>query len=274
MSERVESALQSAAFAGSIEGIAPEDSHALSFALARARDFAVAPISNFRVGALAVGASGSCYLGANMEFIGVPLNASLHAEQSALCNARAHGEQAVRLLIVSELPCGHCRQFLQELWDAPNLEIRVGEHAKTLAALMPNPFAQIRTEGQSLLDSPLQKLKFSEAGPGGSEQSLIEAAAMSYTPYSQSPEGVLLETTTGKRFTGNAIESIAFNPSIPPVIAALNQKNLSFSRKETVNRCLHARLGTSLNHSFALTEAIMGGVDGIPVERFLMECTE
>ena len=50
------------------------------------------PHSNFYVGAIAVGDSGNFYFGANMEFVGVPLSASIHAEQSAVMNAWIHGE--------------------------------------------------------------------------------------------------------------------------------------------------------------------------------------
>ena len=66
--------------------------------------FSVAPISGFYVGASAVGKSGKLYLGANMEFKGVPLSASLHAEQSAILNAWTHEEREVVALHVSDTP--------------------------------------------------------------------------------------------------------------------------------------------------------------------------
>ena len=49
--------------------------------------WAVPPISEFHVGAVACGDSGSLYFGANMEFAGEALSLCTHAEQSATVNA-------------------------------------------------------------------------------------------------------------------------------------------------------------------------------------------
>lgn len=84
-----------------------------------------------------VGASGNIYLGCNMEFANVPLNFSVHAEQclissafsqtltssevvliSFISDAVRHGEQELAQLIVNWAPCGHCRQFLSELYNS------------------------------------------------------------------------------------------------------------------------------------------------------------
>ncbi|MBP5211685.1 MAG: hypothetical protein J6Z30_02390, partial [Pyramidobacter sp.] len=51
--------------------------------LPRAAELVNVPISNFRVGAAALGASGRVWLGANQEFAGLPLNFTVHAEQAA-----------------------------------------------------------------------------------------------------------------------------------------------------------------------------------------------
>ncbi|MBO5493516.1 MAG: hypothetical protein J5974_09330, partial [Pyramidobacter sp.] len=64
----------------------------LSAFLARAAELACVPVSGFRVGAAALGASGRVWLGANLEFAGLPLNFTVHAEQAAVLNARSHGE--------------------------------------------------------------------------------------------------------------------------------------------------------------------------------------
>ena len=49
--------------------------------------YAIPPTSRFYVGAAALGASGAVFLGVNVEFPGLPLNASVHAEQFALVTA-------------------------------------------------------------------------------------------------------------------------------------------------------------------------------------------
>lgn len=264
-------ALADADFTGCFELLHPQQPGALSALLELAREFACAPISGFKVGALAVGKSGKIYLGANLEFTGVPLHASLHAEQSAVMNAWMHGESGINALIVSELPCGHCRQFLLELHGAAKLTITVNQMSRPLAALMPDPFARPRPKGRGLLDSPVQNLVCTQADPIDNAQRAINAASRSYTPYSQSPEGVLLETIDGCHFAGRAAESIAFNPSVPPVVAALNQLNLSAQRKFAISRCTHAKLATALTHSLSFSESLLRGICNVPIESVQME---
>lgn len=239
-----------------------------------ARAFSVSPISGFEVGALAIGKSGNGYLGANMEFIGVPLHASLHAEQSAVINAWMHGESSLESLYVSEAPCGHCRQFLFELHDGPKLPIIVGGVSNTLDQLMPEAFAPNRSKTQGLLDSPPRKLIKVHPDDNSHHQRAINAASRSYTPYSQSPEGFIIEMMNGQLFAGRSAESLAFNPSVPAVITALNQMNLSANRRESIIRCTHAKLVTALTHSLAFSEALMRGICNVAVESVLMESAD
>ena len=80
-----------------------------------ARRWAFAPTSRFEVGAAAWGESGRVHLGANIEFSSLPLNETVHAEQSAIMQAWVHGERQLRALATSAAPCGYCRQFMLEL---------------------------------------------------------------------------------------------------------------------------------------------------------------
>ena len=64
---------------------------------------------------MARGASGRLFVGVNLEFPGLPLHHSVHAEQFLIANAAQAGEQVLTRLAVSALPCGHCRQFCSEL---------------------------------------------------------------------------------------------------------------------------------------------------------------
>ena len=102
--------MQTKAFDGCIVGYESAPVEKAKELLPLAAKFSIAPISDFNVGAVAIGGSGKLYLGANLEFIGVPLSTSLHAEQSAILNARDHGETSISGLVVSAAPCGHCRQ--------------------------------------------------------------------------------------------------------------------------------------------------------------------
>ena len=49
-------------------------------------------ISRFYVGAVGLGVSGHIFKGANLEFEGLPLNHSVHAEQFLVANVTHHGE--------------------------------------------------------------------------------------------------------------------------------------------------------------------------------------
>lgn len=79
---------------------------------------AYAPYSNLRVGAVAVGASGRVYPGANVENAAYP--STLCAEAVAIGHAVASGERELEMVAVvspdlqSIAPCGQCRQRMAE----------------------------------------------------------------------------------------------------------------------------------------------------------------
>lgn len=162
-------------------GVTPSD--LLATLVSQAAQAARPPISRFRVGAAALGSSGSAYLGFNVEFAAAPLHCSIHAEQFAVANAFAAGETALEELAVSAAPCGHCRQFLNELPRAGELRVRVGDgekdgesgaeaEAHPLRSLLPRSFGP-----EDLLD-PTQgerMLSGGEAlGPGPAQRHRLE----------------------------------------------------------------------------------------------------
>src|ERR1700750_2683197 len=68
--------------------------------------YARVPVSNYTVGAVALGMPNGApipniYLGANFEFTGEALSFTVHAEQSASANAWLHGEQGIQALAIS-----------------------------------------------------------------------------------------------------------------------------------------------------------------------------
>lgn len=233
--------------------------------------FSQAPISGFNVGAVAIGQSGNVYLGTNLEFQGVPLNATLHAEQSAVVNAWMHGEKAIRALHISETPCGHCRQFLRELSEIETLEIRIKGQVTSLSQLLPYAFGEVRKTGQGLLDSPPYALVATKAETDPLKQQAIDAAQLSYTPYSSSPEGCVIECLDGNKFTGRSAESAAFNPSISPLLVALNQRNLSSSRDVAIASCHLSKLVTAINNSTPLAIATLKPLTDVAIKVVLME---
>lgn len=236
-----------------------------------AKCFADTPVSGFHVGAVAQGSSGRIYLGANMEFSGAPLSASLHAEQSAILNAWMHGEPSIERLIISETPCGHCRQFLKELSEVEQLVIEFGGSSYKLSDLMPHAFGAPRKAGHGLLDSSSKQLTSIRPGQGDLHQRAINAAERSYVPYSEGYAGFALTCTDGKTYGGRSAESIAFNPSVPAVICALNQRNLSSSRNWNICAAIQSQLATTVHSQYEFAEAILRRITNTPVEKVLIE---
>ncbi|MGJ8675218.1 MAG: cytidine deaminase, partial [Pseudoalteromonas sp.] len=91
-----------------------------------ASEYAVAPISDFHVGAIvkALDENGEVnfYFGANVEFDHQALSLVVHAEQSAINNAWLNGAKKIVKIAISDAPCGYCRQFMNELADAKEFD--------------------------------------------------------------------------------------------------------------------------------------------------------
>jgi len=255
-------------FSGKISAVGVERAENL---LKLATCFSVAPISGFYVGAIAVGRSGKLYLGANMEFQGVPLSASLHAEQSAILNAWLHEERELVALHVSEMPCGHCRQFMRELSNSSALKIHCKGQTFQIEDLLPVAFGGNRKKGQGLLDSTATNLESVQTKPHTQSQRAINAAQRSYAPYSQSPEGFVAQCLDGHFFSGRTAESIAFNPSVSGVVVALNQRNLSSSRGVAITACTQAMLANTLSSPLAQAKAIIRHITEASVDEVQME---
>ncbi len=190
--------------------------------------FADAPISNFLVGAIAYGGSGALYAGANIEFAGMPLSASVHAEQAAVVNAWSHGEREIAAIAATAVPCGHCRQFLMELGPPERLAISAaGRQASTLGDLLPSAFGP-RDLGAvaALLDHAQAPLTASINSGDVLGQAALGAACASYAPYTNAHAGIALQTADGTMVTGRYAESAAYNPSLPALQSALVELTL------------------------------------------------
>lgn len=189
--------------------------------------FSVAPISNFYVGAIVRGNSGHLYFGANMEFSGVQLGQTIHAEQSAISHAWLNGETGISDITINFSPCGHCRQFMNELTTADSLMIQLPERdEKSLQEYLPESFGpkDLGIEG-GLLASVSHGLTL-DAGSGLLIHAL-KAANQSHAPYSHNISGIALEMKSGHVYHGMYAENAAFNPSLPPLQVALIHANMS-----------------------------------------------
>jgi cytidine deaminase len=189
-----------------------------------ARTYARPPISNYLVGAVARGISGSLYLGANIEFPGHSLGFSVHGEQSALSNAYMHSDQGVSAIAVTAAPCGHCRQFMKELSPESDFRILIaGSPATTLSALLPMAFGPKNLPDFKSPALPVREVNL--ARPKGISDDLtlaaLDAARKSYAPYTKAHSGIAIATQSGRIHKGAYIENVAFNPSLSPLQTAL-----------------------------------------------------
>ncbi|MFU0445375.1 cytidine deaminase [Pseudocitrobacter faecalis] len=220
------SAMLSAGQVSSLRSATGLDEDALAFALLPlAAACARADLSHFNVGAIARGVSGNWYFGGNMEFLGATMQQTIHAEQSAISHAWLRGEKALAAITVNYTPCGHCRQFMNELNSGLALRINLpGRAPHTLKDYLPDAFGPKDLDIKTLLMDeqdhgyPLEGDALTQAA--------IKAANKSHTPYSKSPSGVALELADGTIFSGSYAENAAFNPTLPPLQGALNLLSL------------------------------------------------
>ncbi len=204
-----------------LERIGSDDLMLALLPLARAGSYA--PLSNYHVGAVIQGSSQSLYLGNNIEVPGQVLGLAVHGEQAACANAYMWGEKGVTTLAVTGAPCGHCRQFLNEMLPDGSLRVLFpGTAATTLGALLPMAFGpKALGETQGALPIRETRLELREATADFATRAALDAARRAYSPYTRSPAGVAVVTASGRMFSGSYIENVAYNPSLSPFQAAL-----------------------------------------------------
>ncbi len=257
-----------------------------------AQQYAVVPVSNYQVGAVAAGmpalGSGSCslYLGANFEFVNTALSFSVHAEQSATNNAWLNGEKGIQAMAISAAPCGYCRQFLYELVSAQQLSILLPEDQENptsysstlLTTFLPNAFGP-RDLGVigGLMDPKL--CTHNLALDGGPPTDPVIAAALaaacgSYAPYktdaSYGYAGVAVELADNSIYAGRYAENAAYNPSLSPLQSALSFLNMNQPRSITrmVVRCVLVEVSNLANQLSATQAALAAYAPGVSVEYY------
>lgn len=246
------------------------DDDALAFALLPlAAACARAAISNFNVGAVARGVSGNLYFGANMEFAGATMQQTVHAEQSAITHAWMCGEKGLASITVNYTPCGHCRQFMNELNSGVKLQINLpGRKPATLGDYLPDSFGP--------RDLAIEKLLLDDLDHGykveGDEisQAAIKAANRSHAPYSKAPAGVALALRDGKIIAGSYAENAAFNPSLPPLQAALNLLSLSGYEYGDIQRAVLAERADAPLTQWDATAATLKALGCLNIDRQLL----
>lgn len=189
-----------------------------------AKDIASPSISDFHVGAVGLEAeTGNLILGGNVEFPGTHLGFTLHGEGFVFTRAMSRGTNISVIAIGEAHPCAHCRQCLAEYAASEKLELidPLG-HTLTLAQLYPWPFdPNYLGESGAVPGRELwPALKFEEDVLPMAD-ALLAIGRRSHSPYSKCPGAVLLHLKDGNMVSRLAIESVAFNPTIHPIQAAM-----------------------------------------------------
>lgn len=230
-----------------------------------AASYAVAPLSQFHVGAIAHGVSGRWYLGANMEFALAPLQQTVHAEQSAITHAWMSNETSLTGVTVNYTPCGHCRQFMNELNCAQQLTIYLPDCApQSLHHYLPNAFGPKDLGITDTLFDP-QSQPFA-SHPDPLVRAAIEAASQSYAPYTRAYSGIALEINAEHWVTGRYAENAAFNPSLPPLQSALIILQLQGYPVSAINRAVLVEIADASISQQSASEATLAALGVHPLE--------
>ena len=228
-----------------------------------AQTYARAPISNFLVGVVVRGPSGSLYLGANIEIPGQCLGFAVHAEQAALSNAYMNSEQSVTALaVVGGAPCGHCRQFMEEISPTGEMLILIPNHPPArLSSILPAAFGPAALGAtQGALPIRKTRLTLDSGASDALNNAALDAACRSYAPYSKSPAGVAIRTTGGRIFQGCYIENVAFNPSLSPLQTALVQLIAAGQAYSSISGVTLVEMKGSAISQRAVTETVLAAI--------------
>lgn len=237
--------------------------------LPEAAKLAVVPVSQFHVGAIAIDSDGNFYFGANQECATASMGQTVHAEQSAVSHAWQRGATRITDIVVNYTPCGHCRQFLNELPDAGSLKIHL-PHSRNnrLADFLPDSFSPKDLDIAERLLLPVRHNIGQPENLDALQQAAFQAASTCHAPYSHAYAGAALLTADGTVYAGRYAENAAYNPSLPPLQVAINLLRLDGRSEAEVRRAVLVctRHGGHEAHARALWDAL----GGCPLETVLL----
>lgn len=233
--------------------------------------YSLAPISRFYVGAIAIGTSGNFYFGANMEFVDTGIQQTIHAEQSAIAHAWMQGEIGIDEISVNYAPCGHCRQFMNELNSAAKLLINLPKSKNnSLHDYLPNNFGPKDLAVTELLLTP-RNHGFSLLNTDDLLiDTALEAINISYAPYSHAYAGTALETEDHFYFIGSYAENAAFNPSLPSLQVAINNLILNGFELQNIKRAVLIEKKSNISQK-AMAKQLLATLCKLPLHYMLIE---
>lgn len=240
-------------------------------ALPVARRFASPPISSFFVGAVGrERGTGNLVLGGNLEFPGAHLGFTVHGEGFVFTRAVSRGSVIATIAIGEAHPCAHCRQYLSEFAATRELELidPLG-HRLTMAQLFPWPFdpdylgdTGYAPGSRSWPDLALPPGDLTEAAAAR----LVAAGQKGHAPYSKCPGAVVLVLNDGNMVAGAAIESVAFNPTMGPLQAALiDLAAHGYTVADIASAALATRHGGAVDYAASTTELLGRLAPGTPL---------
>ncbi|MGF1909545.1 cytidine deaminase [Vibrio kasasachensis] len=223
--------------------------------------YSYASISNFYVGAIVRGLSGRLYFGANLEISGAQLGQTVHAEQSAISHAWMKGEHGLSDITINFSPCGHCRQFMNELTTADKLIVQLPERNEmTLQQYLPESFGPADLGVESGL------MTHTDHGQTTQDEdplviSALSALNRSHAPYTNNLSGVAIKLRNGNVYQGGYAENAAFNPSLPPLQVALCQILLAGQTFETIESTALVEMSNGSISHLADTQATLEAIN-------------
>ncbi len=127
------------------------------------------------------------------------------------------------MLVINYAPCGHCRQFINEVNISADFRIVLPAcEPQSLSDYLPNAFGPA--------DLGIEARILGSSGAQITEGDLMErargACQQSHAPYSDNRSGIALRFGDGEVVTGQYAENAAFNPSLPALQVALNARRL------------------------------------------------
>jgi cytidine deaminase len=181
-----------------------------------------------------------------------------------------HAEPGVAAIAVTAAPCGHCRQFMNEMSATGEFVILVENKAPSkLSSLLPMAFGP-RDLGFKEGGFPVRKigLELPQVSDDKLAQAALDAAAHSYAPYSESPCGLAIGTKLGGVYKGSYIENAAFNPSLSPLQTALVQLIMAGEDYSAITRVVLVEIDDAKISQASVTRAVLRTIAGMDFERF------
>jgi cytidine deaminase len=238
-------------------------------ALEPAKNLARPLISSFFVGAVGLEReTGNLVLGGNMEFPKTHLGYTIHGEGFVFTRAASRGTTISHLAIGEAHPCAHCRQYLSEFAATRDLILidPLG-HRLTMAQLYPWPFDPDYLGEVGYVPGIVTPRELAANGlPAATAAALLDAASRAHAPYSKCPGAVVLTLRDGSLISGFAIESVAFNPTMGPLQAALiNLSANGHAFADIAAAALATTLDGDVDYSLSTTELLGKVAPGVPL---------